>query len=126
MKLVLNLFKIEQNEEKKDEEEEEKKEIFSEGKKDELAEDKKDIPQEEMHKNENPDQMLSSENINYNDTWKNKLDKIKDKFKVKILKTEEERVLIECIRFSYLSHSDLLSLSVDPIIQNHKDLVEYT
>ena len=129
MKIVYSKYKLEITEVKK--EEEEKKEKSEEEKKDESSEEKKDIPQDEIKNEETtekipdkfPEKFFSSSDTNYNDIWKNKLENIKEKFTIKFLKTEEERVLIECIRFSYLTHSELLSLSIDPIIQNHKDLV---
>ena len=106
--------------------EEKKEEIPPEEKNEAKPEEKNDIPPEESKKAETEVksvQIFTDENMNYNETWKKKLDSTKEKFTVKMLNSEEERVLVECIRFSFLSHSDLLSLSIDPIIQNHKDLV---
>lgn len=30
---------------------------------------------------------------------------------------------MECVRFSFLSHSELLSLSIEPVMANHRDLI---
>jgi hypothetical protein len=123
-------------EEKKDVPPEEKKEVPPEEKKDIPPEEKKDVPPEETKQtppeeqqqksdllDNNPKQIFTSPDVDYNNTWKKKLEMIKERFTIRLLTSEEERTLIECIRFSFLSHSDLLSLSIDPILQNHRDLV---
>ncbi len=54
---------------------------------------------------------------------KKQLEAMKAKMVKKPLTLTEERSLVEAIRFSFLSHSDLLSISIDQNMQNHKDLV---
>lgn len=39
------------------------------------------------------------------------------------LSKEQERSLINSIRFRHLSHSDLISLSIDTIMEEYKDLI---
>ena len=107
---------------------EEKKDVPPEENKDVPPEENKQVPQEEVMKEDNAEgtakPIFSREETDYNNAWKKKIENLKQKFNVKQLTSEEERSLVECIRFSYLSHSDLLSLSIDPIIQNHRDLVK--
>lgn len=49
--------------------------------------------------------------------------RIRTKFKKKKLTKDEEKALVYCIRFSFLSHADLISLSNDPIMGDYKDLL---
>ena len=55
--------------------------------------------------------------------WKKHLEEIEKNSQKKKLTKDEEKALIYCIRFSFLSHADLISLSNDPIMQDYKDLV---
>ena len=48
---------------------------------------------------------------------------LKNSLKKVPLTKEQERELILCIRFSYLSHPQLVALDSDPIIGEHKDLL---
>lgn len=57
------------------------------------------------------------------ENWNNKNISNKNKNIKKKLTSEEERNLIQAIRFSHLSHSDLISLSIDPILAQYKDLI---
>jgi len=57
------------------------------------------------------------------DKWNDRVDQIKKKFEKRKLTSEEERKLIESIRFSHLSHSDLISFSIDPMMSQYKDLI---
>ena len=121
-----NIDLVKKEEEKKEEKEDEKK-AQNPSEIENPPEENKEIPFEEIKNEEiiekKAEPIFSNEEINYNDSWNINLAKTKEKFTMKILKYEEERVLVECIRFSFLTHSDLLSLSLDPILQNHKDLV---
>lgn len=55
--------------------------------------------------------------------WNNNINLIKNKFVKKRLTLDEERNLVYSIRFSHLSHSDLISLSIDPVMTEYKDLI---
>ena len=101
-------------EEKKDEEnkEEEKKE---EEQKEENQNNEEDKPQENAPPQNNEDDP-------YN-LWKKHLEELEKNSKKKKLTKEEEKALVYCIRFSFLSHADLISLSNDPIMNDYKDLV---
>lgn len=83
---------------------------------------------------ENPDNKENPEKIqinpvinnskeNYVQFWNNRINDLKNKFIKKSLTKEEERSLVECIRFSFLSHNELLALSVDPSMLDHRDLI---
>jgi hypothetical protein len=60
---------------------------------------------------------------NYNEFWKLHVENLKNIFIIKPLSKDQERKLIESIRFSYLSHSELLSLSIESIMNDHRDLI---
>jgi hypothetical protein len=60
---------------------------------------------------------------NIESKWNSINSTIQNKFQKKRLTKEEERKLLESIRFSHLSHSDLISLSIDPIMGENKDLI---
>ena len=64
----------------------------------------------------------NNENDPYN-IWKKHLEEIKKKLIKKRLTQEEERDLISCIRLSFLSHSDLMLLNNEPLMDNFKDLI---
>ena len=112
-------------EEKKEEEkkEEEKKEGEEEKKEEEKNEEPKKmetVPEEAKESeatlpNRNPTELF--------DSWKNHLTSIKTYLQKKSLTPEQERELILCIRFSFLSHSDLVGYTTNPIIGQHKDLL---
>ena len=51
------------------------------------------------------------------------MEELEKNSKKKKLTKEEEKALVYCIRFSFLSHADLISLSNDPIMNDYKDLV---
>ena len=103
----------EDNEDKdKDEDEDEDEDEEEESNKAKLKEKEKEKEKENSIKN-----ILTKWNINILEQ-KNKTKKVK-------LTKEEERKLIECIRISNLSHSDLISLSIDPLFADNKDLILY-
>ena len=64
----------------------------------------------------------NNENDPYN-IWKKHLEEIKKKLIKKRLTQEEERDIIYCIRLSFLSHSDLMLLNNEPLMDNFKDLI---
>ena len=55
--------------------------------------------------------------------WKTQIDEIKSSLVKQPITPEQERELILCIRFSFLTHSELLSYSSNPLLLSHKDLV---
>lgn len=57
------------------------------------------------------------------DKYNNKIISINKKYEKRKLTLDEEKKLIESIRFSHLSHSDLISLSLDPIMSQYKELI---
>ena len=86
---------------------------------------------EENKNNEQPQQNEENNNIqneennkqNPYDNWKKHLDELKKNCEIKRLTPEEEKMLVLCIRFSYLSHADLIGLTNEPIMENYKDLI---
>ena len=102
-------------EEKKDEEKEEEEEKKEEEKKDEEQNNEENKPQENTLQQNNEDDP-------YN-LWKKHLEELEKNSKKKKLTQEEEKALVYCIRFSFLSHADLISLSNDPIMKDYKDLL---
>ena len=80
---------------------------------------------EEAQNQENnnlPPQSNEEKDAPYND-WKKHLIEIEKKAKKKRLTPEEEKTLVYCIRFSFLSHADLISLTNEPIMKDYKDLI---
>ena len=72
------------------------------------------------------EQIVTLQNSNPNemyDTWKNTITKLKSSLLKQPLTPEQERELILCIRFSFLSHGELLSYASHPLLFPHKDLV---
>ena len=55
--------------------------------------------------------------------WKNHLIEMEKLSIKKKLTPEEEKALVYCIRFSFLSHADLISLTNEPIMKDYKDLI---
>ena len=86
---------------------------------------------EENKNNEQPQQNEENNNIqneennkqNPYDNWKKHLDELKKNCEIKRLTPEEEKMLVLCIRFSYLSHADLIGLTNEQIMENYKDLI---
>ena len=64
---------------------------------------------------QDPSELLNS--------WKTQIDEIKSSLVKQPITPEQERELILCIRFSFLTHSELLSYSSNPLLLSHKDLV---
>ena len=77
---------------------------------------------EEKEKIENEENNKNKEEDLYNN-WKKHLNDLEKKIKKTKLTPEEEKMLVLCIRFSYLSHADLIALTNEPIMENFKDLI---
>ena len=130
VEIKINQEEVNQNpEEKKDEEKKEGEEEKKEGeeeKKEGEEEKKEEVQNNEENKppetQENPPQNNNNENDPYN-LWKKHLDELEKNSKKKKLTKDEEKSLVYCIRFSFLSHADLISLSNDPIMGDYKDLL---
>ena len=78
--------------------------------------------QNQNQDNNNPSSNNADAENQYND-WKKRLLEIEKNAKKKKLTPEEEKTLVYCIRFSFLSHSDLISLTNEPIMKDYKDLI---
>ena len=110
------------NEEKKEEQNIENEENQENNEVKENNEEKKEEEKVEENNNEN----VQNEIINENDPyilWKNHLEELKKNAIKKRLTPEEEKSLVSCIRFSFLTHADLISLNNEPIMDNFKDLI---
>ena len=120
---IINQENEEQKEEEKREEEEKKEEEKKDEEEEKKEEEKKEEEQNnEENKQENNPPPQNPEDDPYNQ-WKKHLEEIEKNSQKKKLTKDEEKALIYCIRFSFLSHADLISLSNDPIMQDYKDLV---
>lgn len=80
-----------------------------------------DVPAGEIQKEVQPEDEGAKVDLLQN--WNNHLNDIDKKLEVIPLSKEQERELVECIRFSFLSHADLINLTTDPIISEHQDLL---
>ena len=123
IKVTKEEIKIE-NEENKEEEKKDEEQKEEEKKDEEQKEEEK--KEEEPNNNENKEQENISPQNDENDPyniWKKHLDELNKKSQKKKLTPEEEKALVCCIRFSFLSHADLISLSNDPIMKDYKDLL---
>ena len=78
--------------------------------------------QENPENNEQPKQNSENPDDPYNN-WKNHLIEMEKKSVKKRLTPEEEKTLVYCIRFSFLSHADLISLTNEPLMKDYKDLI---
>ena len=80
---------------------------------------------EQPQQNEENNNLQNEENNKQNpyDNWKKHLDELKKNCEIKRLTPEEEKMLVLCIRFSYLSHADLIGLTNEQIMENYKDLI---
>ena len=110
-----NLESNEKNEQNKENEKEKKKEEEEEKEK-----------KKEKEKNENDKNEQNNDNNNTGDpynNWKQHLEELKKKSIKNKLTPEEEKMLILCIRFSYLSHPDLIELTNEPIMKNYQELI---
>jgi hypothetical protein len=103
--------------------EEEEEGSIKEKKEQEEVSKNEERKKDESKKEENKSFSEGSPLGNYSEKWKATVKQINDKFIIRKISAEEERSLIEKIRFSFLTHSDLLNLNTDPLMKEHKDLV---
>ena len=80
------------------------------------------LQNEEKEKVENEENNSNKEEELYNN-WKKHLNDLEKNIKKTKLTPEQEKMLVLCIRFSYLSHTDLIALTNEPIMENFKDLI---
>ena len=73
--------------------------------------------------NNNPPPQNNDNPEDPNNNWKNHLLEMEKNSKKKRLTPEEEKTLVYCIRFSFLSHADLISLTNEPLMKDYKDLI---
>ena len=116
-----NEEKKEQLEENKDQNEE-NKEQNEENKENQNENINAEEKKEENLEQKNNEIKEIDENNPYN-IWKRHIEEIKNKLIKKRLTPEEERNLVSCIRLSFLSHSDLILLNNEPLMDNFKDLI---
>ena len=102
--------------------EEEKKEENNPENQENNEEKKEENEIHEEKINEKNDIKENNENDPYN-IWKKHIEELKQNSIKKRLSPEEEKNLVSCIRFSFLSHADLISLNNEPIMDNFKDLI---
>ena len=102
--------------------EEEKKEENNPENQENNEEKKEENEIHEEKINEKNDIKENNENDSYN-IWKKHIEELKQNSIKKRLSSEEEKNLVSCIRFSFLSHADLISLNNEPIMHNFKDLI---
>ena len=102
--------------------EEEKKEENNPENQENNEEKKEENEIHEEKINEKNDIKENNENDPYN-IWKKHIEELKQNSIKKRLSPEEEKNLVSCIRFSFLSHADLISLNNEPIMHNFKDLI---
>ena len=69
---------------------------------------------------ENP---INNNKENVYTKYENKIKHLQNKLKQVKLDQEQERELILCIRFSYLTHKELIGLNLIEELKNHKDLI---
>lgn len=90
----------------------------------EEEEKKEELPQiEEEEKREEIQLTNNNPQVNLLQKWKEHTELIKKSIDKIPLTKEQEKELIECIRFSFLSHSDLLGYTGDIIVKEHQDLL---
>ena len=83
-------------------------------------------PPEENQQNQPQNNDLNKKEEKKNDCyseWHDHLEEIKKNSKKVRLTPEQEKALVLCIRFSYLSHTDLIALTNEPIMSDYKDLI---
>ena len=79
--------------------------------------------EEKMKEEENIKEENKKKDNNINEKWNKYLNKFKDNVKKKRLTEVQEKDLILCIRFNYLSHSELVKLTNEIIMNEYKDLL---
>ena len=126
-----------ENEEKQEEEKKEEEKQEEEKKEEEKKEEEPPQNQENQEKNDNEEENKNNENVQneennnppknggedpYN-SWKNHLIEMEKKSQKHRLTPDQEKTLIYCIRFSFLSHADLINLTNEPLMKDYKDLI---
>ena len=106
---------IKKEDENKKEERKEEENIKEEEKKKEEEEKKKE--------EENIKEESKNKENNIYEKWNKYLNEFKDSVKKKRLTEDQEKDLILCIRFNYLSHSELVKLTNEAIMNEYKDLL---
>ena len=112
-----------ESEEKKEEEKKEEEKKEEEKKNEEPPQNQENQEQNENGQNQENKNPPNNEGEDLYDKWKKHLIEIKKNWDKKRLTPEEEKALIYCIRFSFLSHTDLISLTNEPIMKDYKDLL---
>ena len=93
-------------------------------KKEEAKKEEENIKEEEKKKEEeNIKEENKNKENNINEKWNKYLNEFKGIVKKKRLTEEQEKDLILCIRFNYLSHSELVKLTNETIMNEYKDLL---
>ena len=112
-----------ESEEKKEEEKKEEEKKEEEKKNEEPPQNQENQEQNENGQNQENKNPPNNQGEDLYDKWKKHLIEIKKNWDKKRLTPEEEKALIYCIRFSFLSHTDLISLTNEPIMKDYKDLL---
>jgi len=116
--------KEDENKKEEKKEEENKKEEEAKKEEDEKKKEEENIKEEEKKKEEkNIKEESKSKETNINEKWNKYLNEFKDSVKKKRLTEDQEKDLILCIRFNYLSHSELVKLTNETIMNEYKDLL---
>ncbi len=89
----------------------------------ENAENAEKPPEESKPNEPKSDELKPEGELNFVERNKKQLEQMRKKMVKKPLTPQEERSLVEAIRFSFLAHSELLSISVDEIMKPHNDLI---
>ena len=121
----------ENNENKENQENQENKESEEKKNNEEPPQNQENQEQNEIKNNEeaqnlennNPPLQKNEGGEDPYNIWKNHLIEMEKKSLKKRLTPDEEKALVYCIRFSFLSHADLISLTNDPIMKDYKDLI---
>ena len=112
--------KEDENKKEEKKEEENKKEEEAKKEEEEKKKEEENIKEEEKNIKE---ESKSKETNNINEKWNKYLNEFKDSVKKKRLTEDQEKDLILCIRFNYLSHSELVKLTNETIMNEYKDLL---
>ena len=116
--------KEDENKKEEKKEEENKKEEEAKKEEDEKKKEEENIKEEEKKKEEkNIKEESKSKETNINEKWNKYLNEFKDSVKKKRLTEDQEKDLILYIRFNYLSHSELVKLTNETIMNEYKDLL---
>ena len=121
----LEEMKEDEKEKKKEDENKKEEKKEKENKKEEEAQKEEENINEEVKKKEEKNIKEESKSLetNINEKWNKYLNEFKDSVKKKRLTEDQEKDLILCIRFNYLSHSELVKLTNETIMNEYKDLL---